>query len=115
MMKRLAIPAVLFASASLALAAGMDGLYGNTLVIKDKAGKELSRTTFNQDGTYSTKRGDKSVKGKWRADGDAVCTTEDGQDDETCIDLKLSGKAAGQSWAVTDGGMDLRLSVEQGG
>lgn len=100
------------ATASLAMAAGLAGFYGNTLVIKDGAGKELARTQFKEDGTYSTQRGNATVKGKWRLDGALICTTEDGSDEEECVDLQVSGKTKGQSWKVTSNGLNLSLSLE---
>jgi hypothetical protein len=101
------------AASSLAMAAGMDGFYGNTLVIKDAKGAVLAKTQFKQDGTYETTRGTAAaVKGKWRVEGGAVCTKEDGAEDEECVDLKLDGKAKGQSWTVKGNGLDLALSVE---
>lgn len=104
--------AALLATSSLALAAGMDGFFGNTLVIKDAKGAVLAKTQFKQDGTYETTRGATKVKGAWRVEGGMVCTKEDGADDEECIDLKLNGKAKGQSWDVKGDGLDLKLSVE---
>jgi hypothetical protein len=101
------------AASSLALAAGMDGFFGNTLVIRDGKGAVLAKTQFNQDGTYETTRGASTkVKGKWRADGANVCTKEDGADEEECVNLQLDGKTKGQSWAVKGDGLDLKLSVE---
>jgi hypothetical protein len=105
--------AALMAASSLAFAAGMDGFFGNTLVIKDAKGAVLAKTQFKQDGSYETTRGAAAaVKGKWRVEGGAICTKEDGAEDEECIDLKLDGKAKGQSWAVKGDGLDLKLSVE---
>lgn len=101
------------ATSSLALAAGMDGFFGNTLVIKDGKGAVLAKTEFKQDGTYETTRGASTkVKGTWRADGSNVCTKEEGAEDEECVDLKLAGKTKGQSWSVKGEGLDLNLSVE---
>lgn len=101
------------AVSSLAFAAGMDGLYGNTLVIKDAKGAVLAKTQFSKDGSYETTRGASTkVKGKWRMDGSAICTKEDGADEEECVDLKLDGKAKGQSWSVKGNGLDLALNVE---
>jgi hypothetical protein len=104
--------AAVLATSSLALAAGMDGFFGNTLVIKDAKGAVLAKTQFKQDGTYETTRGAAKVKGTWRMDGAAVCTKEESAEDEECIDLKLDGKAKGQSWDVKGDGLDLKLSVE---
>ena len=112
-MRKLLVLAVALMASS-AMAAGMDGFVGNTLVIKDAKGKELARTVFAQDGTYSTKRGTTSVNGKWRVNGAAICTTESGSDEEECVDLNLSGKAAGDSWKVTGNGMNLALKLEAG-
>jgi hypothetical protein len=82
-------------------------------VIKDGKGTVLAKTQFKQDGTYETTRGASTkVKGKWRVEGGAVCTKEDGADDEECIDLKLDGKTKGQSWTVKGDGLDLNLSLE---
>jgi hypothetical protein len=101
------------ATSSFALAAGMDGFFGNTLVIKDAKGAVLAKTTFKQDGTYETTRGASTkVKGTWRADGTNTCTKEDGADEEECVNLQLDGKAKGQSWSVKGNGLDLSLSVE---
>ena len=107
------VASAFLAASSLALAAGMDGFYGNTLVIKDGKGTVLAKTQFAQDGSYETTRGASAkVKGKWRLDGGNVCTKEDGAEDEECVDLKLAGKTKGQSWDVKGDGMDLKLSLE---
>lgn len=107
------VASAFLAASSLALAAGMDGLYGNTLVIKDAKGAVLAKTQFNKDGSYETTRGASTkVKGSWRLDGGAVCTKEEGGEDEECVDLKLDGKTKGQSWTVKGNGLDLALSVE---
>jgi hypothetical protein len=101
------------AASSLAFAAGMDGYFGNTLVIKDAKGAVLAKTQFKQDGTYETTRGASTkVKGAWRVEGSSICTKEEGASDEECIDLKLNGKTKGQSWPVKGDGLDLNLSVE---
>jgi hypothetical protein len=105
--------AAFLAGSSLALAAGLDGFYGNTLVIKDGKGAVLAKTQFDQDGSYETTRGASTkVKGKWRMDGNNICTKEDGAEDEECVNLQLSGKTKGQSWSVSGDGMDLKLSLE---
>jgi hypothetical protein len=104
--------AALIAGSSLAFAAGMDGFFGNTLVIKDAKGTVLAKTQFNQDGSYETTRGGAKVKGTWRADGSNICTKEAGSDEEECVDLQLNGKTKGQSWSVKGGGLDLKLNLE---
>lgn len=111
--KFLVAASALLAASSLAFAAGMDGFFGNTLVIKDAKGAVLAKTAFKQDGTYETTRGAAAaVKGTWRADGANICTKEEGAEDEECVDLKLGGKTKGQSWDVTGNGMNLKLSLE---
>jgi hypothetical protein len=113
MRKFLGVAAVALMSAGLALAGELDGLIGNTLVIKDAKGSVLAKTQFKQDGSYETTRGASTkVTGTWRVDGQSICTKEAGTEDEECVNLALNGKAKGQSWKVTGDGLNLSLSVE---
>jgi hypothetical protein len=113
MRKFLSVAAIALASAGLVWAAELDGLIGNTLVIKDAKGTVLAKTQFKKDGTYETVRGASTkVTGKWRVDGQSICTKEEGAEDEECVNLALNGKTKGQSWKVTGDGLNLSLSVE---
>jgi hypothetical protein len=111
--KFFAAAAAFVAASSLAMAAGMDGFFGNTLVIKDAKGTVLAKTQFKPDGTYETTRGASTkVKGTWRADGANTCTKEEGAEEEECINLQLDGKTKGQTWTVKGEGLDLKLNLE---
>lgn len=95
-----------------AFASDMDAYFGGTLVMKDSKGVEMSRSQFNQDGTYTTTRKNgKNSAGKWRMQGAAICTTEGASDEEDCVDLQLGGKKAGDAWSVSNGGVTLELTL----
>jgi hypothetical protein len=80
-MKRiLASVAVAALSASFAFAAVEDPMasrYGNTVVAKGTDGKEVGRTYYNADNTYSRKTPDgKESKGTWKIEGGKLCLTQ---------------------------------------
>lgn len=113
MRKVISLAIVAIATSGLAMAAGMDGFFGNTLVIRDAKGALLAKTQFKNDGSYETTRGAATkVTGTWRMDGANVCTKEQDAEDEECVNLNLAGKAKGQSWPVKGNGLDLQLTLE---
>ena len=66
-------------STTLAIAADdpMASRYGNTVVAKGADGKEIGRTYYNADGSYTRKTADgKESKGTWKMDGGKVCLTQ---------------------------------------
>lgn len=113
MHKAVILAVLAVATSGFAMAAGMDGFFGNTLVIRDSKGALLAKTQFKQDGSYETTRGTSTkVTGTWRMDGANVCTKEKGAEDEECVSLNLDGKNKGQSWPVKGNGLDLQLTLE---
>ena len=110
-------------SASLAFAAAdpMASRYGNTVVAKGADGKELGRTYYNADSTYTRKTADgKESKGTWKMEGDKICLTQTEpapeKPDMAKVCLPFPGeKKIGDSWDVTlPDGTKATASLQKG-
>jgi hypothetical protein len=110
-MKRILVSVALAAfSASLAFAAAEDPMasrFGNTVVAKGADGKEIGRTYYNADNTYSRKTADgKESKGTWKMEGGKLCLTQTEPAPEKpemakqCLPAP-EAKKIGDSWEVT--------------
>lgn len=106
MKRTLIIAGACFALAAPALAQDMTTLQYVTTkgsVIKaDMQGTALELPMkYNADGTYSTNAMGQEVKGKWRIDGDKLCTLNDMNPTEACVAYP-AGKKPGDSFKVTN-------------
>lgn len=55
--------------------------------------------TYKADGTYATSAMGQDITGKWRIDGDKLCTLNSMNPTETCIDYP-AGKKPGDEFTV---------------
>ena len=73
-----------------------------TVVKADLQGQALELPmTYSADGTYSTNAMGQEIKGKWRIDGDKLCSLNDMNPTETCIAYP-AGKKPGDEFKVTN-------------
>jgi hypothetical protein len=56
---------------------------------------------YNADGTYTTNAMGQAINGKWRIDGDKLCTLNDMNPTEACVAYP-AGKKPGDSFKVTN-------------
>ena len=67
---------------------------------------------YAADGTYTTNAMGQELKGKWRIDGDKLCTLNDMNPTESCIAYP-AGKKPGDSFKVTNpmlGEVDITIN-----
>ena len=67
---------------------------------------------YAADGTYTTNAMGQEMKGKWRIDGDKLCTLNDMNPTESCIAYP-AGKKPGDSFKVTNpmlGEVDITIN-----
>jgi hypothetical protein len=57
--------------------------------------------TYKADGTYSTNAMGQAINGKWRIDGDKLCTLNDMNPTETCVAYP-AGKKPGDEFKVSN-------------
>lgn len=57
--------------------------------------------TYKADGTYTTSAMGQTVAGKWRIDGDKLCTVSDMNPTESCVAYP-AGKKPGDEFKVTN-------------
>lgn len=55
---------------------------------------------YKADGTFSIEVQGQSINGKWRADGDKLCTTSEMRPEENCVAYP-AGKKAGNSFDLS--------------
>lgn len=73
-----------------------------TVIKADMQGTALELPMkYNADGTYTTNAMGQELKGKWRIDGDKLCTLNDMNPTETCIPYP-AGKKPGDEFKVTN-------------
>ena len=73
-----------------------------TVIKADMQGTPLELPMkYNADGTYTTNAMGQELKGKWRIDGDKLCTLSDMNPTETCIAYP-AGKKPGDEFKVTN-------------
>jgi len=73
-----------------------------TVIKANMQGTELELPmTYKADGTYETSAMGQSVKGKWRIDGDKLCTVSDMNPTESCVAYP-AGKKPGDEFKVTN-------------
>jgi hypothetical protein len=73
-----------------------------TVIKADMQGQALELPMkYNTDGTYETNAMGQAIKGKWRIDGDKLCTVSDMNPTETCI-VYPAGKKPGDEFKVTN-------------
>lgn len=103
----------LIASAGIAFADDISGVYGNTIAVTDADGGQSSYH-FSEDGTYTSTSADGSeTSGTWVLTEGQVCMKEpgaDGAEVENCS-TDLIGKTVGDTWEAT-GPDDSVLQVE---
>jgi hypothetical protein len=64
-------------------------------------GMELElKITYKADGTYNTDAMGQQISGKWRIDGDKLCTVSQMSPDEACT-VYPAGKKSGDEFEVT--------------
>jgi hypothetical protein len=108
-------------SVSMAIAADdpMATRYGNTVVAKTADGKELGRTYYNADGSYTRKTPAGESKGTWKMDSGKLCLTQTepappANQGTVCLPFPGS-KNVGESWEVTlPDGTKATASLQQG-
>ena len=115
--------AALALSTTFAIAADdpMASRYGNTVVAKGADGKEVGRTYYNADGSYTRKTADgKESKGTWKMDGGKVCLAQTepappaAMAAPVCVPFP-GAKNVGDSWDVTlPDGTKLTASLVKG-
>lgn len=67
---------------------------------------------YNADGSYSTSAMGQEIKGKWRIDGDKLCTLSDMNPTESCVAYP-AGKKPGDTFKVTNpalGELDVTIN-----
>ncbi len=99
---------VLFIGASFA-ADEMKPAFGNTVVVTDSKGVVTSYW-INEDGTYATKSGATTTKGKWAVKESKGCFTPDGGQ-ENCNASTLAGRKPGDKWEITNAADNTKSSV----
>ena len=67
-------------------------------MVMDAGGFQIE-VTYNPDGTFTAMDG--AVTGKWRIDGDKLCTISDMNPSETCVAYP-AGKKPGDEFKVTN-------------
>jgi hypothetical protein len=73
-----------------------------TVVKANMQGTELELPmTYKADGTYTTSAMGQTVSGKWRIDGDKLCTLSDMNPTESCV-VYPAGKKPGDEFKVTN-------------
>lgn len=73
-----------------------------TLVKADMQGTPLELPmTYKADGTYTTSAMGQTISGKWRIDGDKLCTLSDMNPTESCV-VYPAGKKPGDEFKVTN-------------
>jgi hypothetical protein len=73
-----------------------------TVIKADMQGQALELPMkYNADGTYETNAMGTAIKGKWRIDGDKLCTLNDMNPTETCVAYP-AGKKPGDEFKVTN-------------
>ncbi|HEY7800926.1 MAG TPA: hypothetical protein VIA80_19315 [Hyphomonadaceae bacterium] len=73
-----------------------------TVIKADMQGTALELPMkYNADGTYTTNAMGQELKGKWRIDGDKLCTLNDMNPSETCVAYP-AGKKPGDEFKVTN-------------
>ncbi len=108
-------------SVSMAMAADdpMASRYGNTVVAKGADGKEIGRTYYNADGSYTRKQGAAESKGTWKMDGGKICLTQTepappAAQGTVCLPFP-GAKKVGDSWEVTlPDGTKATATLQQG-
>ena len=115
-MKRIligAVVAVLVGWAAPAIAEDrMAATYGNTVVVTDPDGNEVSRYFFNEDGTVTAFRPDGKFEGTWTIDEDGkLCSTINEQTYCTMV----PENEVGDSWETeTESGLPVKVSIITG-
>lgn len=73
-----------------------------TVIKADMQGTPLELPmTYKADGTYSTSAMGQTIGGKWRIDGDKLCTVSDMNPTESCVTYP-AGKKPGDEFTVTN-------------
>jgi hypothetical protein len=73
-----------------------------TVIKADVQGQALELPMkYNADGTYQTNAMGTEIKGKWRIDGDKLCTLNDMNPTEACVAYP-AGKKPGDEFKVTN-------------
>jgi hypothetical protein len=73
-----------------------------TVIKADMQGTALELPMkYAADGTYTTNAMGQELKGKWRIDGDKLCTVNDMNPSETCVAYP-AGKKPGDEFKVTN-------------
>ena len=73
-----------------------------TVIKADMQGTALELPMkYNTDGTYETSAMGQTIKGKWRIDGDKLCTVSDMNPTESCVAYP-AGKKPGDEFKVTN-------------
>lgn len=73
-----------------------------TVIKADMQGTALELPmTYSADGNYKTNAMGQEVTGKWRIDGDKLCTTSSMNPTETCVAYP-AGKKPGDEFKVTN-------------
>jgi hypothetical protein len=107
MMKRtLIIAGAVLALAAPAVAQQMSTLQyvttKGTVIKADMQGTALELPmTYKADGTYTTNAMGQTIAGKWRIDGEKLCTVSDMNPTESCVAYP-AGKKPGDEFKVTN-------------
>lgn len=73
-----------------------------TVVKAEAQGQALELPmAYKTDGTYTTNAMGQAINGKWRIDGDKLCTVNDMNPTETCVAYP-AGKKPGDEFKVTN-------------
>ena len=104
-MKTLMLAAALIACAAPAFAQDTTTLQyvttKGTVIRADMQGQALELPmTYKADGTYSTEAMGQTMTGKWRIDGDKLCTSSNMNPAEECVAYP-AGKKSGDSFDLT--------------
>lgn len=105
-MKKLMLAAAVIACAAPAFAQDTSTLQyvttKGTVIKADVQGQALELPmTYKADGTYATNAMGQEVTGKWRIDGEKLCTVNSMSPSETCIAYP-AGKKPGDEFKVTN-------------
>jgi hypothetical protein len=108
-LKMLAVSTLALGAGSVAQAADLSGLFGNTMVwyaaTPDGGERKAATFKFREDGTVLASHGKVSQEGKWEDRGDLICTMVvegDGTPEDLCSPTaNLDGAKPGSEWSFT--------------